>query len=79
MWKYIAQISCVVAFVFCFLKLPHMSLYLVVTYGKKNDFWTLSCFSCLAVLNKAILDTLIHIFVFLYAVALLGRRVDTQL
>jgi len=56
------------------------SLYVTLFGGyiwKKNQFWTLGCFSRLAVLNKAILNTLIHIVVFLYAVELLGYMVDT--
>lgn len=47
-WKYIAQIFCVVVFVFCFLLLPHMSLYLVVTYEKKSvlDIGLFLLFGC---------------------------------
>lgn len=39
---------------FYFPMLPHVSLYVVVTY-EKNQFGTLGCFSCLAVLDKAVL------------------------
>lgn len=59
-----------------------MSLYVAVTY-EKNQFGTLGCFSCLAVLNKAVLPEdstfLMRIFVFLYAVELLGHMVDISL
>ena len=47
-----------------------MSLYLVVTCEEKSLDIGLY-FSCLAVLNKAILDTLIHVFGFLYVVEFL--------